>query len=133
MISQLYTSIINKTDYLILEVLAVRCLTTPFYSAKIEQLMEYTSLSKTKVRNALRVFIMMGLVKEGNKDHRNKTYYITEQGEEHYMLIFDLTPEDLEKARDEFLNNQETAQTECSVGVDNINDESTIDDTDNKE
>lgn len=119
MANQLYTSIINKTDYLILEVLAVRTLNTPFYSATIEQLMDYTTLSKTKIRNALRVFIMMGLVKEGNKDHRNKTYYITVQGEDHYMQIFDLLPEELDMKRDEFeILNNKTAKKECSTDED---------------
>lgn len=122
MANQLYTSIINKTDYIILEVLAVRNLITPFFSATIEQLMEYTSLSKTKIRNTLRVFMMMGLVKEGNKDKRNKTYYITEQGEDHYMEIFDMTPEQMDILREQFeaINtvNQETAQTECLVSSD---------------
>ena len=139
MVSPLYTSIVNKTDYLILEVLATRDLNTPFFSAKIEQLMQYTSLSKTKVRNALRVFIMMGLVNEGNKDHRSKTYYITGRGEDHYMAVFGLTLEDLNKLKDEFQNSQETAQTECSISADvtdtNIVDVDTIDNenTTNKE
>lgn len=125
MISPLYTSMINKTDYYILEVLAIRSLTTPFYSAKIEQLMQYTGLSKTKVRNALRVFMMMGLIKEGNKDHRSKTYYITEQGEDYYLKIFDLEYEELEKARDNYDENN--AQCECSISIDVQNNETTTD------
>lgn len=89
--------------------------------------MQYTNLSKTKVRNALRIFIMMGLVKEGNKDNRSKTYYITEQGEEHYMAIFSLTPDELDKLRDDFEDNQETAQTECSISADVVSDEGVTD------
>lgn len=131
MTGSINTTLVNKTDYSLLESLAIRDCTTPFCSVKIEQLMKFSGLSKTKVRNALRIFIMMGFVKEGNKDRRNKTYYITEQGEDHFLEVFNYTFEQLDKLRDDYDKSLALAQTECSISVDTHDESNNTEDVNN--
>lgn len=95
------TQLFNKKDYLILNELIINRCINSICSLTIEQLMNLTGFSATKVRAVVKSFLIVGYISEGSKDGNCKTYYITKQGIEHYKLQHGLTDEDIQKMIEE--------------------------------
>lgn len=91
------SNLINKTDYIILELMIKNESYSSYVSLSTPYLISKSKLSHVKVRQVLKNFILCGFVAEGSKDGNKKTYYITEKGIEHYKNIFGLEDEDIEK------------------------------------
>lgn len=70
----------SKNDYKILSIFSKNGCTTELKSHTIKYLQEATELSYDKVRNTIQYFIKLGFLKEGARQHRTKTYYITREG-----------------------------------------------------
>lgn len=83
-----FQTFFNKSDYAILDVLIGNECHSAFKSLTTKYIIEDTGLSHVKVRQTLKNFIMMDIVKEGAKDGNSKTYYVTEKGKLHYMDVF---------------------------------------------
>lgn len=90
-----YQAFFNKSDYYILDVLIGNECYSAFKSLTTQQIIQDTKLSHVKVRRTLKSFIMAGIVNEGTKDGNNKTYFVTENGKEHYMNVFKYNDDDI--------------------------------------
>ena len=90
------SNLINKTDYIILELMIKNESYSSYVSLSTPYIISESKLSHVKVRQVLKNFILCGFVAEGSKDGNKKTYYITEKGIEHYKDIFALNDEDIE-------------------------------------
>lgn len=88
-------SFFNKNDYAILDVLIANECYSAFKSLTTGYIIEDTGLSHVKVRQTLKNFIMLELVKEGTKDGNSKTYFVTEKGKKHYMDVFNYNDKDI--------------------------------------
>lgn len=89
-------TIFNTSDYAILEVLVKHNCTSPMASLTREQLVKFTDLSMSKIRMSVTNFVFANILKEGAKDGKKKTYYITKDGLKNYQNAYGLTDEELE-------------------------------------
>lgn len=90
----------NKTDYKVLECLIAKGCLSPVASVTIKQIMEFTELSQTKVRAVINQFKLMNYIKDGSKEGNNKTYYITNDGIEHFKIAFNFDDIDIEEMKE---------------------------------
>ena len=81
---------LNKNDYNILDTLYRNQCVTKICSFTKQRIANECKLSVFKITASLKIFINMGLVDEGAKDERAKTYYLTENG---VKLIEDIREE----------------------------------------
>ncbi|EGT3619236.1 hypothetical protein ACV3Q3_13080 [Clostridium perfringens] len=86
----------NVSDYAILEVFIHYDCTSPIAAFTREQLIDKTGFSLSKVRNSLSMFLMLNMIKEGAKDGKKKTYYITDEGIDNFQEAYRLTDEELD-------------------------------------
>lgn len=86
----------NTSDYQILEVLVQNNCTSPMASLTRQQIVKMTNLSMSKIRITLQNFVFAKIIKEGAKDGKKKTYYITELGLKNYQNAYGLTDDELE-------------------------------------
>lgn len=70
----------NKTDYEILHFLINGEFYTEFKSCTIKIMIRELKFSESKIRLAINNFIKDGYVKEGIKQGKSKTYFITDKG-----------------------------------------------------
>lgn len=92
----------NKNDYKMLESLIERECNAPAASLTIKQLMRITEMSLSKIRSVKDNFILMNFIAEGSKDGNSKTYYITQQGVEHFKLVFGFDDDKINEMIDDF-------------------------------
>ncbi|HCL4447294.1 TPA: transcriptional regulator [Clostridium botulinum] len=92
----------NKNDYKMLESLIERQCDAPAASLTIKQLMKITEMSKSKIISVKDNFLLMKFISEGAKDRNSKTYYITNEGLNHFKLVFGFTDEDINEMIDNF-------------------------------
>ena len=99
----------NKTDYKILEILIGNNCNTPFRSFTIKYLVNKSGYSHIKIRQSIKTFQMLGYIKEGSKDGNSNTYYVTNEGINHYMQVMDYDEKDMKDLYDfyEEKNNKE--------------------------
>lgn len=90
-----YQTFFNKSDYFVLDALLGNECRSPFDSLTVKEIMENTELSHVKVRNALKGFIMAGIVSEGTKDGNSKTFFITSKGIDYYKEVLKCTDENI--------------------------------------
>lgn len=95
------SQLFNKKDYQILNELIINKCVNSMCSLTIEQLMGLTGFSATKVRTVVKSFLILDYIKEGSKDGNCKTYYITEEGVEHYKVQHGLTDQDIQEMIEE--------------------------------
>lgn len=100
------STLINKTDYIILELMIKNESYSSYVSLSTPYLIKKSKLSHVKVRQVLKNFILLGFVHEGSKDGNKKTYYITESGLEHYKDIFGLDDKDIEKMIEDYIEEE---------------------------
>lgn len=87
----------NVTDYAILEVFIHYECTSPIAAFTREQLIDKTGFSMSKIRTSLSMFLMLDMVKEGAKDGKKKTYYITDNGIDNFQATYGLDDDELEE------------------------------------
>lgn len=102
------SKLINKTDYIILEIMIKNESYSSYVSLSTPYLISKSKLSHVKVRQVLKNFILFGFVSEGSKDGNKKTYYITDLGIEHYKDMFGLDDKDINDMVDKY-NNEENS------------------------
>lgn len=100
------SALINKTDYIILELMIKNESYSSYVSLSTPYLIKKSKLSHVKVRQVLKNFMLLGLVNEGSKDGNKKTYYISEKGLEHYKDIFGLDDKDIENMINEYIEKE---------------------------
>jgi len=89
-------NLINKSDYLILEVLIGNDFNTAFKSCSKEYLSDVTGYSLVKISNTIKMFIINNMIMEGFKDGKRKTYYVTQLGIDNYKSAMGYSDVDLE-------------------------------------
>lgn len=90
----------NKTDYKVLECLIAKNCMSPVASLTIKQIIEFTELSQTKIRSVINQFKLMSYIKDGSKEGNNKTYYITNEGVEHFKVAFNFNDDEIEEIKE---------------------------------
>lgn len=71
---------LTKNDYFILDTLYNNGCFTKMCSFTLLKTTELTNLSKYKIRDSIKMFINLGLVCEGARDVRAKTYFLSSKG-----------------------------------------------------
>lgn len=73
---------LTRNDYRIIDFLYNKGCLTKIYALKLQIIADGTDLSIYKIRDAVKLFLNLGIINEGAKDVRAKTYYLTEKGQE---------------------------------------------------
>lgn len=73
---------LTKNDYMIMNTLYDNGCLTKMCSFTLQKIADTTNLSIYKIRDAMRLFINLGLVDEGARDVRAKTYFLSDKGRE---------------------------------------------------
>lgn len=105
-----YSTLFNKSDYDILELLISDNCNSSFKSITKQEIMRETGFSDTKVRQAIKNFVLTGFISEGSKEGNSKTYFYLEKGKQHYMDILGYKDNDIKNLvenRKEYLDNRE--------------------------
>lgn len=71
---------LTKNDYMIMNTLYDNGCLSKMCSFTLQKIAETTNLSIYKIRDAMKLFMNLGLVNEGARDVRAKTYFLSEQG-----------------------------------------------------
>lgn len=73
---------LTRNDYRIIDFLYNKGCLTKIYALKLKNIADGTELSIYKIRDAMKLFLNLGIISEGARDVRAKTYYLTEKGQE---------------------------------------------------
>ena len=71
---------LNKSDYFILDTMYKNKCVNRICSLTKQKLAKKCELSVYKISSTMKMFQNMGLVEEGAREIREKTYYLTEEG-----------------------------------------------------
>lgn len=71
---------LSKNDYNILVLLHNNQCNTKMKSYTIKKISQDTNLSIPKIRNAIKMFLLLNYINEGSNDASSKTYYINQNG-----------------------------------------------------
>ena len=71
---------LSKNDYNILIILNHYQCNSKLKSFTIERISKETNLSIPKIRNSVKMFLLLNYITEGSHDKSAKTYYINENG-----------------------------------------------------
>lgn len=104
----------NKSDYTILDAIIGNECTSPFQSISTQYIIDKCGYSHVKVRQVLKNFVISDFIREGIKDGNKKTYYVTEKGKAHYMMVMGYNDEDIEDLIYEYreINNRDENKEE---------------------
>jgi DNA-binding transcriptional regulator GbsR (MarR family) len=97
-----YSDVIKKNDYSILELLICEECFSSYGAMSTPDIIEKTNLSHVKVGQVLKNFIMFGFLAKGRKDGMKNTYYVTNDGLEHYKQQLQYEDEDIDKMIDDY-------------------------------
>lgn len=78
----------SKGDYKILESFSKTKSTTEMKSLTIKQIQEITGYSINKVRDAIKILLLLQYIQEGAVQHSAKTYYLTKSGQSKLHELF---------------------------------------------
>jgi DNA-binding MarR family transcriptional regulator len=71
---------LTKNDYMIMNILYDNGCLSKMCSFTLQKISDTTNLSIYKIRDAMKLFINLGLVDEGARDVRAKTYFLSVKG-----------------------------------------------------
>ena len=111
------SSIIKKKDYVVLELLICKECFSSYGALSTPDIIEETGLSHVKIGQVVKNFTMFGLISEGSKDGKKKTYYINENGIQHYKQQLQYEEKDI----DEMIENYNKELEEKKLKEENKN------------
>lgn len=97
-----YSDIIKKKDYAILELLICKECFSPYSALSTPDIIAETKLSHVKIGQVVKNFTIFGFLAEGHKDEKKKTYYVTNEGIQHYKEQLKYTDEDMIEMVDDY-------------------------------
>ena len=113
------SSVIKKNDYSILELLICKECYSSYSALSTPDIIKETGLSHVKIGQVVKNFVMFGLIAEGSKDGKKKTYYITQNGLEHYKQQLEYEEQDINDMIDNY--NKKLEEKELKGEIKNVN------------
>lgn len=79
-----YSDVIKKKDYVVLATLICKECFSSYSALSTPDIISETKLSHVKIGQVVKNFTMFGFLAEGIKDGKKKTYYVTDDGMNHF-------------------------------------------------